>query len=399
MKARLIAMLMICGLAAPLAALEQAAPAAQPAEAAAAAAKKVDEQDQSPRIDVVFVLDTTGSMSGLIEGAKQKIWSIANRMATAEPRPRIRLGLVGYRDKGDAYVTQRTALTDDLDAVYADLMKYEADGGGDTPESVNRALHEAVTAFDWGEGPSTLRIVYLVGDAPPHMDYEDDVKYPETCAAAAKAGIIINTIQCGRMPETEPVWREIARRAEGEYFAIQQDGAVVAIATPFDEELARLGSELEATVVAYGTREEQAVQLGKIAMSATVSAAPTSAEARAERAAYKASAAGMASLCGTKDLVQDCLEKKVDPAALPAEQLTPEMQKMSPAERAAFIEAKAKERARCQTEIAALNEKRQAFIRAKLAEAGRSADSFDAAILESLTRQGARAGLEYREAK
>ena len=50
-----------------------------------------------PRIEVCFVLDTTGSMSGLIKGAKQKIWSIANDMAGAKPTPRIRFGLIGYR--------------------------------------------------------------------------------------------------------------------------------------------------------------------------------------------------------------------------------------------------------------------------------------------------------------
>ncbi|WP_434423448.1 hypothetical protein [Nannocystis pusilla] len=60
-----------------------------------------------PRIDVVFVLDTTGSMSGLIEGAKQKIWAIANRLASGEPRPDLRIGLVAYRDLGDDYVTKR----------------------------------------------------------------------------------------------------------------------------------------------------------------------------------------------------------------------------------------------------------------------------------------------------
>jgi Mg-chelatase subunit ChlD len=70
-----------------------------------------------PRIDVVFALDTTGSMSGLIEGAKQKIWSVASAMADGRPTPRIRIGLVGYRDRGDDYVTRTTDLTEDIDEV------------------------------------------------------------------------------------------------------------------------------------------------------------------------------------------------------------------------------------------------------------------------------------------
>src|SRR5882757_7264849 len=97
-------------------------------------------QSTKPQIEVCFVLDTTGSMSGLIEGAKQKIWSIANEMISAKPTPEIRFGLVGYRDRGDEYVTKVFNLTDDLDGIYAHLQSFKADGGGDTPESVNEAL-------------------------------------------------------------------------------------------------------------------------------------------------------------------------------------------------------------------------------------------------------------------
>src|ERR1043165_5105833 len=93
------------------------------------------------RIEVCFVLDTTGSMTGLIEGAKQKIWSIANEITSARPTPDIRIGLIGYRDRGDEYVTKVFDLTNDIDAVYGNSQSFRADGGGDTPESVNEALN------------------------------------------------------------------------------------------------------------------------------------------------------------------------------------------------------------------------------------------------------------------
>src|SRR5882724_11655733 len=84
-----------------------------------------------PRMEVCFVLDTTGSMTGLIEGAKQKIWSIANEMISTKPTPEIRLGLVAYRDRGDEYVTKSFDLTNDIDAIYGQLQTLRADGGGD----------------------------------------------------------------------------------------------------------------------------------------------------------------------------------------------------------------------------------------------------------------------------
>ena len=125
---------------------------------------------ERPAVEVMFVLDTTGSMGGLIAAAKEKIWSIANTLATADPTPAIRMGLVGYRDRGDGYVTTVTPLSDDLDAVYTQLMQYRADGGGDGPESVNQALYEAVSKPDWSPDKATYRVMFLVGDAPPHMD-------------------------------------------------------------------------------------------------------------------------------------------------------------------------------------------------------------------------------------
>ena len=81
---------------------------------------------QRPVVDVVFVLDTTGSMSGLIQTAKEKIWSIASTMASAQQTPEIRIGLVGYRDRGDEYVTRVVDLDADLDSVYAALMDFQA---------------------------------------------------------------------------------------------------------------------------------------------------------------------------------------------------------------------------------------------------------------------------------
>src|ERR1035437_10107827 len=132
-----------------------------------------------PRMEVCFVLDTTGSMGGLIEGAKQKIWAIANEMISAKPTPELRLGMVAYRDRGDEYVTKTFDLTNDIDAIYGHLQSFKAAGGGDEPESVNEALQDAVRKLTWSQDRKVLKIIFLVGDAPPHMDYAGGPKYPQ----------------------------------------------------------------------------------------------------------------------------------------------------------------------------------------------------------------------------
>jgi Mg-chelatase subunit ChlD len=112
--------------------------------------------DNRDTLEMVFVLDTTGSMGGLIDGAKQRIWGIINEVMQKPSKPRVRVGLVAYRDNGDEYVTKLLAITEDLDKVYTTLMDYRADGGGDTPENVRKALAEGVRNAGWTKSRNGL---------------------------------------------------------------------------------------------------------------------------------------------------------------------------------------------------------------------------------------------------
>src|SRR5690349_15517971 len=204
------------------------------------------------RLEMVFVIDTTGSMNGLLDGAKQRIWGIVNGVMR-EQNTRVRIGLVAYRDRGDAYVTQVLPLTEDLDKVYMTLMDYQAAGGGDAPEDVRTALAESLYKIPWSEaGLGVSRIIFLVGDAPPHDDYNDVADTLSTAANAAQEGIVVNTIQCGLSGETKRAWEAIAARGQGQYFAIPSDGGVQAIETPYDDQLSELARKLGATLVPYG---------------------------------------------------------------------------------------------------------------------------------------------------
>ena len=276
--------------------------------------------NEHPRVEVAFVLDTTGSMGGLIQAAKEKIWSIASNLASAQPAPEIRMGLVAYRDRGDAYVTRVIDLSEDLDSVYAKLMDFQAQGGGDGPESVNQALHEAVHQLSWSQDPQTYRVIFLVGDAPPHMDYPNDVPYPQTLTIAAEKGIAVNTIQCGQNPRTTPAWERIAQLGQGRYFQVEQAGSAVAIATPFDKQLAELSAKLDETRLYYGSDEEKAAQQRKVDASEKLHAS-ASVESRARRAAFNASKSGQANLLGKHELVDDVASGRVDLSSIEPEAL------------------------------------------------------------------------------
>ena len=348
-----------------------------------------------PVVDVVFVLDTTGSMSGLIQTAKEKIWSIASTMASAQPTPDIRIGLVGYRDRGDAYVTRVVDLNDNLDAVYSALMSFEAGGGGDTPESVNKALYDAVNEMSWSDRSQAYQAIFLVGDAPPHMDY-NEARYPEIIAAATRKGIVVNTIQCGDLPMTAGPWASIANLGNGSFFQVEQAGSAVAYATPFDEEIAKLSAELDSTRIWYGSREERERKQSETAeVEEIIVSASTAAKAR--RGIFNAAPAGRENLLGDNELVDAVTSGDVDLAELDADNMPAALVPLAPEEQAAYIDKLAAERADLQQKIRQLAEDRESFIAQKVEEAGGLESSLDKRLYEAVKAQAGKAGLEYSD--
>ena len=352
--------------------------------------------NERPKIEVVFVLDTTGSMGGLIQAAKDNIWSIATSMASAQPTPEIRMGLVAYRDRGDAYVTRVVDLSSDLDSMYATLVDFQAQGGGDGPESVNQAIFDAVHSISWSQDPGSYKVIFLVGDAPPHMDYADEVQYPQTLAAAASKGIVVNTIQCGGDPHTLHQWQRIAQLADGRYFQVDQTGGAIAAASPFDERIASLSAQLDATRMYYGSEEERRRQQLRLEATAKLHAV-ASPESRAKRATFNASESGAKNFLGDGELVEDVAAGRVNVAEIEADQLPESMRSMSVRERQDVLQARAAQRDELKEQIGELIKKRQVFVDEKITAEGGAEDSLDYQIYATVKEQAEKKGLKYEE--
>jgi Mg-chelatase subunit ChlD len=346
------------------------------------------------KVEIVFVLDTTGSMSGLIEAAKEKIWSIASSLAQAESAPEIRIGLVAYRDRGDSYITRVTALSSDLDSLYATLMDYQAGGGGDTPESVNRALNDALHEIAWSLDQDTYQAVFLVGDAPPHMDYQDEPQYPQILAEARKRGIVVNAIQAGSTRATGLEWQKIAALGAGEFFQVDQSGSAVAIATPFDAKLARLSEKLDATRLYYGDSETRAEKEEKLTATRKLHES-ASVASRARRATFNASGSGEANLLGGNELVDDVSSGRVDLDAIKPEELPAPMQAMPPSAARDLIRVKAEQRQKLQSEIRELSRQRSEFLKKQIDQRGGASASLDDRIYGAVREQAAAKGFRY----
>jgi uncharacterized protein YegL len=348
-------------------------------------------------LEMVFVLDTTGSMGGLIDGAKQRIWGIVNEVMQTPAKPSVRVGLVAYRDHDDQYVTQVLPLTNDLDKVYTTLMEYRADGGGDGPEDVRQALSDGVRKAGWSKASSnTAQIVFLVGDAPPHDDYTQEPDTLVTTAEAVRSGMVVNTIQCGAEEQTRMVWQRIASRGEGQYFAIAQDGGVQTVASPYDARLSELGNRLGSTYLAYGGgggaegesfRNEAKARQVKTE-SSVAGAAPVAAQA--DRAVNKA----LNRDAYVGDLLQSIENGSVKLDAVKKEDLPDDLQKLSPAERQKEVERRLAERQKIRDEIVTLNRQRDDYIAAERKKQSGGQTGFDAAVASALKEQLARKGIK-----
>jgi len=184
-----------------------------------------DKEDTQSVLDIMFVIDTTGSMGDEIRYLKEEIDDVISRISEANPNYTINLALLFYRDIGDDYVTRYFDFTTNITAQKVNLSKQSANGGGDFPEAVDIALKEAV-AKKWSAGNAT-RLIFHVCDAPPHDKQNNVTVFFNAVKTAAQKGIrIIPVASSGIDLETEYLLRQEALMTGGTYIFLTDDSGI-----------------------------------------------------------------------------------------------------------------------------------------------------------------------------
>lgn len=350
-------------------------------EVSSALAAPEAAKPRRPLVQIALLLDTSGSMEGLIGQAKAQLWKVVNDLATAKrdgERPDLRIALYEYGNDGLAekghWIRQVSPFTDDLDRVSEQLFALTTNGGS---EYCGAVVARAVDELAWSSSPDDLKLVFIAGNEPftqGPIDPRAAVK-----KAAAK-GISVNTIHCG--PEAEGVatgWKDGALLADGTFLVIDHDRIAADVPAPQDAELARLNDALNATYVPYGA-QGAAMQQRQNAQDAN--AKKLSASSVSTRARSKAS--GLYKNAGW-DLVDATRDGTVKVEALDPAELPPELRKLGPAERKAYVEQKGKERAALQQQIASASQARAAFLAKEQAKAAQgSTDTLDSAMIKAV---------------
>lgn len=176
-------------------------------------------------LDILFLIDATGSMADEINQLKENIRAISAQIDALPSRPDVRFGMVTYRDQGDAYLTNVTDFTPNVEEFAADLAQVYADGGGDYPEDLNQALSDAIHRSEWRVN-DTVSLIFLVADAPPHLDYGQQNHYAVEMFQAAQRGIKIYPIaSSGLDSQGEYIFRQLAQVTGGRFIFLTYGAA------------------------------------------------------------------------------------------------------------------------------------------------------------------------------
>lgn len=169
------------------------------------------------RLDIHFLIDSTGSMSDEIQQLKDNMISVAERISSMQANPDVRYGMTIYRDRGDLFVSRTFDFTPDVSAFTDALRDVQAEGGGDYPESLNEGLYQSIHLPEWRQ-EETVSLIFLIADAPPHLDYAQDYDYALDVFSAAEAGIkIFPLASSGLDDQGEYIFRQLAQITGGKF--------------------------------------------------------------------------------------------------------------------------------------------------------------------------------------
>jgi hypothetical protein len=349
-------------------------------------------------VDVVLCLDTSGSMDGLIDSAKRKLWAVVNDLAKAEPAPVLRVALYSYGnntyDPARGFVRREVELTTDLDEVYKRIHALRTASAGSS-EFHARVARDALAELKWADEKDALRLLFVCGNEPADQDRE--VSIASVAERAKTKGVVVNTIYCGSANHQDARgWSMFATQCGGKFANIDQERAKAeaVIATPFDVEIAKLGVQINATYCWYGvkgleSKNNQLAQDGNAAQAAGGVAL--------DRSITKAGRLYRNAEADLIDRMQT--DKAFDLKKLTEAELPEELRKLKAEDRLAFLRKKADERAEIQKKVADLSARRAKYIEAEKAKAPKPAaeKALDEALKGILREQGAAKGLKFKD--
>lgn len=343
------------------------------------ACSKTTKENNSPKIQVALLLDTSNSMDGLIDQAKSRLWDIVNTLTTLKfqgKAPQIEIALYEYGNdylsESSGYIRQVMSFSNDLDLLSEKLFALRTNGG---LEYCGAVIRESINRLTWTDGKSDMKLIYIAGNES--FD-QGKVSYKEAIRSAVSRDVYVNTIYCGnRKQGIRESWENGAELGKGKYFNIDSDRKVRYISTPYDDRISECNLKLNSTYIGYGVSgaEKQMNQVRQDENAKSISKENYAARTVSKsKQVYKNTSWDLVDYYEENNSLKDV--KKSD--------LPKELQNKSEKEIEQMIQDKQKERKTIQKEIADLAVKRQEYIDKENANNKFSNDDLGKAINESV---------------
>ncbi len=186
-------------------------------------------------LDLLFLIDATGSMGDEIGRLKSTVATVVDRIEALPGQPDVRIGMTVFRDQGDAFVTGTYDFTSDIGTFREALAAVQADGGGDTPEALDEAVDEALSKPSWRPAGSATQLVVLIGDAGGHPDRQVARPYTQSMMDAAARGVKILPIAASSSDDqAEVAFRQLAQFTGGRFVFLAYGAEGAALGTSTD---------------------------------------------------------------------------------------------------------------------------------------------------------------------
>lgn len=349
--------------------------------------------NSNQRIQLALLLDTSNSMDGLIDQAKAQLWNIVNELAKAQRdsvEAEVEIALYEYGNDNlsinTGYIRQVLPFTTSLDDISEKLFALKTNGGS---EYCGQVITESLAKLGWSESDSTLKVIYIAGN---EEFTQGPVNYRTACDKAKAKDVVINTIFCGDFNQGIRIgWKAGSDCGVGTYMNIDSDKKTIQVATPYDDQIIQLNSQLNNTYIYYGVQgaEYKEKQVTQDANSGKYSSANV-----AKRTVSKS----------TKmyknqnwDLV-DAYEKdttvvvKVDKNTLPTELRT-----KTTSEIKTIVVEKTNERNEIKKEIAELGVKRETYIKEQTASSDSlNQNTLGETMVKTIQKQATTKGFKFK---
>lgn len=343
-----------------------------------------DPEKKKKKIKLAILLDTSSSMNGLIEQAKNQLWKIVMQLAKAKDPdgedPEIEIALYHYGNDGlnvlDGYVQKISGFTSELDEISEQLFSLKTNGGS---EYCGTVINTSLKELTWSDDQDDLQFIFIAGNEPFDQGFSD---YRAACGSATRNNVVVNTIYCGDFHEGERTfWKDGAVIGQGKYMNIDHDAKILHIESPYDDKISALNQRLNDTYIPYGTKgfEKKSMQIREDANAESSSkATATSRYLSKGSKVYKNKSWDLVDKAESDDFKIEDVEEEMLPT---------EMKTMTKEERLTYVSTKTIERKELKKEMSELSLKRESFVNQKRNEQAGSNSQLEDVIIEAIKEQ------------